>query len=62
LVVYSPYIEQVVAVREEIEKLKFVQIKTVENIVREWRVGKHTLPEPSGILHTGFLTFARKLN
>jgi tRNA (adenine57-N1/adenine58-N1)-methyltransferase len=62
LVIYSPYIEQVEAVREEIEKLDFVQIKTVENIVREWRVGRHTLPEPFGILHTGFLTFARKIN
>jgi len=60
LVVYSPYIEQVIFVRSEIENLKFSQIKTVENIVREWRVGKHTLPEVSGVIHTGWLTFARK--
>ena len=60
LVVYSPYIEQVISVREEIEKLNFKEIKTVENIVREWRVGRHTLPEVSGLMHTGWLTFARK--
>ena len=62
LVVYSPYIEQVISVREEIEKLNFKEIKTVENIVREWRVGRHTLPEVSGVMHTGWLTFARKIN
>ena len=60
LVIYSPYIEQVISVREEIEKLNFKEIKTVENIVREWRVGRHTLPEVSGVMHTGWLTFARK--
>jgi len=62
LVVYSPYIEQVISVRNEIENLNFTQIKTVENIVREWRVGRHTLPEVSGVIHTGWLTFARKIS
>jgi tRNA (adenine57-N1/adenine58-N1)-methyltransferase len=61
LVVYSPYIEQVISVRDEIENLNFTQVKTVENIVREWRVGRHTLPEVSGVIHTGWLTFARKI-
>lgn len=61
LVVYSPYIEQVISVRKEIEKLNFTQIKTIENITREWRVGRHTLPEVSGVIHTGWLTFARKI-
>jgi tRNA (adenine57-N1/adenine58-N1)-methyltransferase len=60
LVIYSPYVEQVINVRNEINKLDFKQIKTIENIVREWRVGRHTLPEVSGLLHTGWLTFARK--
>jgi len=60
LVVYSPYIEQVIYVREKMENSDFAQIKTVENIVREWRVGRHTLPEVSGVIHTGWLTFARK--
>lgn len=62
LVVYSPYIEQVIFVREKMEKLDFTQIKTIENIVREWRVGRHTLPEVSGVIHTGWLTFARKIS
>jgi len=60
LVVYSPYIEQVISVRERVEKLNFKKVKTVENIIREWRVGRHTLPEVSGVMHTGWLTFARK--
>jgi tRNA (adenine57-N1/adenine58-N1)-methyltransferase len=61
LVVYSPYIEQVKAVTEQIEKKSFSKPKTVENIVREWDVREHTLPARSGIMHTGFLTFARKV-
>ena len=61
LAIYSPYIEQVILVREEIEKLNFEEIRTVENILREWRVGIHTLPEVSGVMHTGWLTFARKV-
>jgi tRNA (adenine57-N1/adenine58-N1)-methyltransferase len=62
LVVYSPHIGQVISVRKKIEKLNFAQIKTIENIYREWRVGRHTLPEVSGVMHTGWLTFARKVN
>jgi tRNA (adenine57-N1/adenine58-N1)-methyltransferase len=61
LVVYSPQIEQVIAVRKKIDGLNFTQIKTVENIYRDWRVGRHTLPEVSGVMHTGWLTFARKI-
>jgi len=59
-VAYSPYVEQVKAVVSEMRKVGFSSIMTVENIVREWRVSDHTLPEPSGIMHTGFITFARK--
>jgi tRNA (adenine57-N1/adenine58-N1)-methyltransferase len=61
LAVYSPYIEQVKAVVKEIKKKSFCELKTVENIVRVWEVRKHTLPERSGILHTGWITFARKV-
>ncbi|HKZ41519.1 MAG TPA: tRNA methyltransferase, partial [Candidatus Hodarchaeales archaeon] len=61
LVVYSPYIEQVKAVRAAMERKDFSKPKTVENIVREWDVRSHTLPARSGIMHTGFLTFARKI-
>jgi len=61
LVVYSPYVEQVKAVVKEIKKKGFSETKTVENIVRFWDVGEHTLPQRSGIMHTGFMTFARKV-
>ena len=61
LVVYSPYIEQVIAVRDEIKKRNFAGVKTVESILREWDVDYHTLPKRSGITHTGFITFARKV-
>ena len=61
LVVYSPYVEQVKAVVKEIKKKGFSEVKTVENIVRFWDVGEHTLPQRSGIMHTGFMTFARKV-
>lgn len=61
LVVYSPYIEQVKKVIEEIKKYNFTQISTVENILRYWDVRQHTLPQRRGLMHTGFLTFARKI-
>lgn len=61
LVIYSPNIEQVIKVRKEIEKLNFCSVKTIENIVREWQVEKYTRPKTLGIMHTGFLTFGRKV-
>lgn len=61
LVVYSPYTEQITAVVREIEKKNFCSVKTVENIVREWQVEKYTRPKTIGLMHTGFLTFARKV-
>jgi len=61
IAVYSPYIEQVKAVTKSIRKMNFADIKTVENIVREWKVDEFTHPVPSGILHTGWLTIARKV-
>ncbi|MEM4648010.1 MAG: tRNA (adenine-N1)-methyltransferase [Candidatus Pacearchaeota archaeon] len=60
LIVFSPYIEQVKAINEEIKKYSFTQVFTVENILRYWDVREHTLPKRQGLLHTGFLTFARK--
>lgn len=61
LVVYSPHVEQVISVWKEIKKKGFSYIKTVENIVREWQVEKITRPKTIGLMHTGFLTFARKV-
>lgn len=60
LVVYSPHIEQVVTVVKEIRKKKFCETKVVENVVREWKVERTTRPKTMGIMHTGFLTFAKK--
>jgi tRNA (adenine57-N1/adenine58-N1)-methyltransferase len=62
LVIYSPHIEQVISVSKEIEKKDFCDLKTVENIVREWQIEKITRPKTTGIMHTGFLTFARKVS
>jgi len=61
LVVYSPYIGQAFAVTKEMKRKGFCYIKTVENIVREWQAEKHIRPKTIGLMHTGFLTFARKV-
>ena len=60
LMVYSPNVEHLVAVAREIRKYGFVEITSVENIVREWKVEHTTRPMTIGIMHTGFLTFAKK--
>jgi len=59
--VYSPHIEQQKEVMEEMKKLDFTQIITIENIQRSWQVSDFTHPKPSGIMHTGFMTFGRKV-
>ncbi|MFH1631024.1 MAG: methyltransferase domain-containing protein [Candidatus Aenigmatarchaeota archaeon] len=63
LVVYSPHIEQQKDVSKKMRSSGFVQMKTIENIQREWKFGEggFTHPKPSGIMHTGFLTFGRKV-
>ena len=61
LVVFSPYIEQVKLVINEINKYNFVNLKTIENIRREWQTEVFTRPKTLGIMHTGWLTFARKI-
>lgn len=61
LAVYSPYIEQVIDVVKEIKKKNFCEIKVVENIVREWKTERTTRPKNVGLVHTGFLTFAKKI-
>lgn len=61
LAVYSPTIEEVIAVAREIRKLNFSYINTVENIVRKWQTERTTRPKTTGLMHTGFLTFARKV-
>lgn len=61
LVVYSPHIEQVKGVIDEIKRFSFTEVNTVENIVREWKSEyNYTRPKTLGILHTGWITFGRK--
>jgi tRNA (adenine57-N1/adenine58-N1)-methyltransferase len=60
LVVYSPTADSLIKVRKAIAKKKFMHVKTVENIVREWQMTKTVRPKTIGLMHTGFLTFARK--
>jgi tRNA (adenine57-N1/adenine58-N1)-methyltransferase len=61
LVVYSPTAEEMIKVKKEIKKFEFSQLLAVENIVREWKLEKTTRPKTMGIMHTGFLIFARKV-
>jgi tRNA (adenine57-N1/adenine58-N1)-methyltransferase catalytic subunit len=62
LVVYSPHVEQQINVRKVMEKLEFGYMKTIETIQREWKsLGGYTHPVPKGIMHTGFITFGRKI-
>jgi tRNA (adenine57-N1/adenine58-N1)-methyltransferase catalytic subunit len=60
VVVYSPNAEHLIDSLKELKKVGFSDIKTVENIVREWKVEFTTRPETMGLMHTGFITFARK--
>lgn len=61
LVVYSPTADSLIKVRKEIVGKNFIEVKTVENIVREWQMTKTVRPKTIGLMHTGFITFARKI-
>jgi len=61
IVVYSPTVDQLIKVNKEMKKLSFSELKTVENIVRDWQIEKTTRPKTMGLMHTGFLTFGRKV-
>jgi tRNA (adenine57-N1/adenine58-N1)-methyltransferase len=58
---YSPTIEQVMKTVSTLESLPFVDIRTVECLVREIlvREGK-TRPNSQMVGHTGYLTFGRR--
>jgi len=58
---FLPNVEQVKKFVKELEKNKFVEVFTIESIVREILVRKEGVrPETKGLLHTVYLTFARK--
>lgn len=64
LCIYSPHIEQQKAVVRKIENLgekHFAEVQTLENIQRFWQINDYTHPKPKQIIHTGFMTFARKI-
>jgi len=61
LVVYSPYIEQTIKVLDKLKQMNFTDVKTIEVICREWQHQKYTRPRTVGLMHTGFLTLARKV-
>jgi len=61
LVVYSPTIDHLTKVLKSIKKKNFIDTKTVESIVREWQSERTLRPKTIGLMHTGFLTFARKV-
>ncbi|OFZ36337.1 MAG: hypothetical protein A3D92_01315 [Bacteroidetes bacterium RIFCSPHIGHO2_02_FULL_44_7] len=61
LCVYSPHVEQQAKAQKEISKLDFVSVKTTETIQREWTTDYgFSHPRYKGLMHTGFITFARK--
>lgn len=64
LVVYSPHIEQQIASRKMMEKAGFKKIKTIENTQKEWKIDTRGYSHPlhSQLVHTGFITIARKLH
>lgn len=63
LAVYSPHIEQQIECRKAMEMAGFAKIKTIENIKREWKVDTrgYSHPMPTQLVHTGFITIARKI-
>lgn len=61
LVIYSPHIEQQKSALEQIAGLRFTHVRTMQTQQIDWQVSDYTHPRPSQLVHTGFLTFARKL-
>lgn len=61
LSIYSPTVDEMMKVSKEIMKYKFSDTRVVENIVREWQTERTTRPKTMGLMHTGFLIFARKM-
>jgi len=62
LVVYSPHINQQLAGKKKMEKAGFSNIYTLETIQRFWKIDTRGFahPEHTQLVHTGFITFARK--
>ncbi len=63
LVNYSPQITQTQELVNELSKKdSFIVIKVIELIERQWKIeGKIVRPKSSQAIHSGFLTFARRV-
>jgi len=62
LVSFSPTIEQAIKTTEELRAHPFVEVETVELLLRRYNVGKNrTRPHTRMIGHSGYLTTARKV-
>jgi tRNA (adenine57-N1/adenine58-N1)-methyltransferase len=59
---FSPTIEQVMKTSDELRKLPFIEIETIELMLREITVAYNkTRPRTQMIGHSGYLTSARKV-
>ena len=60
---YSPSIPQTADFVNHLrENKKFIHIKTIETLEREWEIeDRRVRPKTAGVLHTGFLSFARRI-
>lgn len=61
IAVYSPTVDHLIRITKVVNKTGFGEIKILENIEREWQATKTVRPKTMGMMHTGFLTFARKI-
>ena len=63
LVSYSPSVPQVADFVNALRKNEhFIYLKTIEVTEREWEVEERRVrPKSSGLGHSGFLTFGRKI-
>ncbi len=63
LVSYSPSIPQTIDFVNAITKSEnFIHLKTCEIIEREWEIEERRVrPKTSGVMHTGFLSFIRRI-
>ncbi len=63
LVMYSPTINMTADfVKVLLENERFIIIKTIELIGREWKIDKQSVkPKSQATVHSGFLVFSRKL-
>jgi tRNA (adenine57-N1/adenine58-N1)-methyltransferase len=61
LVIYSPTVDHLLKITKAVKKVGLADFKIIENIEREWQSTKTIRPKTMGMMHTGFLTFARKV-